>query len=60
MNEAGVETQISANTVSAPSTSVGAAIVNYYGSSATNFLGTPVAWMSKKIGATTYKIPLYT
>lgn len=60
MNEAGIETQVSANTVSAPSTSVGAAIVNYYGSSATNFLGTPVAWMSKKIGATTYKIPLYT
>lgn len=59
VNEAGVETQISTNIVSAPSTSIGATIVNYYGSSATNFLGDPVAWMVKKIGATTYKIPLY-
>lgn len=59
MNEAGVETQLSTNTIAAPSTSVGAAIVNYYGTAATNFLGDPVAWMTKKIGATTYKVPLY-
>lgn len=44
----------------APGTSVGAAIVNYYGSSATNFLGTPNSWASVVIGGTTYKIPLYT
>lgn len=60
MNEAGVECQISTNIVAAPSTSVGAAITNYYGTAATNFLGDPVAWMVKKVGATTYKIPMYT
>lgn len=45
---------------SAPSTSIGVAIVNYYGSSATNFLGTPNSWASVVISGTTYKIPLYT
>lgn len=44
----------------APSTSVGVAIVNFYGSSATNFLGTPNSWASVVIGGTTYKMPLYT
>lgn len=44
----------------APSTSVGVGIVNYYGASATNFLGDPVSWASVVIGGTTYKIPLYT
>lgn len=45
---------------SAPSTSVGVAIVNFYGTSATNFLGTPNSWVSVVISGTTYKIPLYT
>jgi hypothetical protein len=44
----------------APSTSVGVTIVNYYGSSATNFLGTPNSWASVVINGTTYKLPLYT
>lgn len=44
----------------APSTSVGVAIVNYYGSAATNFLGDPNSWASVVIAGTTYKIPLYT
>jgi hypothetical protein len=43
----------------APSTSVGVAIVNYYGSSATNFLGTPSAWLSIQAGGVTYRLPLY-
>lgn len=45
---------------SAPSTSVGIGIVNYYGSTATNFLGDPNSWASVNIGGTVYKIPLYT
>lgn len=44
----------------APTTTIGVAIVNYYGSSATNFLGTPNSWASVVIAGTTYKIPLYT
>lgn len=44
----------------APSTSAGVAIVNFYGTSATNFLGTPNSWASVVISGTTYKIPLYT
>lgn len=44
----------------APSTSVGVAISNYYGSAATNFLGDPNSWASVNIAGTTYKIPLYT
>lgn len=44
----------------APTTTVGAAIVNFYGSSATNFLGTPNSWASVVIAGTTYKMPLYT
>lgn len=45
----------------APSTSVGVGIVNYYGASATNFLGDPNTWFSV-VGdnGTTYKIPAYT
>lgn len=44
----------------APSTSIGAAIVNYYGSSATNFLGDPVGWFSiVDNGGSTRKIPYY-
>lgn len=45
---------------SAPSTTIGIGIVNFYGSSATNFLGQPNSWASVVIGGTTYKIPLYT
>lgn len=44
----------------APSTSVGVGIVNFYGASATNFLGDPNSWASVNIGGTTYKVPLYT
>ena len=49
-----------AATVAAPGTTVGVAIVNFYGSSATNFLGTPNAWQAINIGGTDYKVPLYT
>lgn len=47
-------------TGAAPSTSAGIAITNYYGSSATNFLGTPVGWFSivDETGATR-KVPYY-
>jgi len=44
----------------APSTTVGVTISSYYGSSATNFLGTPNSWASVVVNGTTYKIPLYT
>jgi hypothetical protein len=44
----------------APSTSVGVAIVNFYGSSATNFLGTPNAWLLIQANGVNYKLPLYT
>ena len=44
----------------APSTSVGVAITNFYGSAATNYLGDPNSWASVVIAGTTYKIPLYT
>lgn len=45
---------------SAPSTNTSISIVNYYGSSSTNMLGTPNSWASVVIDGTTYKIPLYT
>jgi hypothetical protein len=51
---------VAVDNVTAPSTSVGVAIVNYYGSSATNFLGTPNRGISVNILGSTYKIPLYT
>ncbi len=51
---------VAVDNASAPSTSVGVTIVNYYGSSATNFLGTPNRWASVNILGTVYKIPLYT
>lgn len=44
----------------APGTSVGVGIANFYGASATNFLGDPNSWASVVINGTTYKIPLYT
>lgn len=43
----------------APGTSIGVAIVNFYGTSATNFLGDPDSWASVVLSGTTYKIPLY-
>lgn len=54
------ETVLVGVTGAAPSTSIGVGIVNYYGTSATNFLGDPVAWMLHTQGGTVYKIPLYT
>lgn len=45
---------------SAPTATAGVAITNHYGTSATNFLGTPNAWLEVDIQGTTYKIPLYT
>jgi len=44
----------------APATTAGVVITNFYGTSATNFLGDPNSWASVVIGGTTYKIPLYT
>jgi hypothetical protein len=44
----------------APATTAGVVITNFYGTSATNFLGTPVSWASVEINSTMYKIPLYT
>lgn len=43
----------------APTTTAGAAITNFYGTAATNFLGDPNSWASVVIAGTTYKIPLY-
>jgi hypothetical protein len=51
---------VAVDNASAPSTSAGVAITNYYGSSATNFLGTPNRWCSVNILGTVYKIPMYT
>ena len=54
------ETVLMGNTASAPTTSIGAGVVNYYGGSATNFLGDPVGWISVVDNAgTTRKIPFY-
>ena len=44
----------------APATTPGIVITNFFGTSATNFLGTPVSWASVQINGTVYKIPLYT
>jgi len=43
----------------APTTTAGVAITNFYGTAATNFLGDPNSWASVVIAGTTYKIPLY-
>lgn len=43
----------------APATSVGVGIVNFYGSSAINFLGDPIGWASVMINGTARKIPYY-
>lgn len=51
---------VAVDNATAPSTSVGVAIANFYGSSATNFLGTPNRWMSINILGTVYKVALYT
>lgn len=44
----------------APATTIGIVITNFYGTSATNFLGDPNSWASVVIAGTTFKIPLYT
>lgn len=44
---------------SAPGTSLGVGIVNYYGANATNFLGDPNAWIDIKINGSAYKLPAY-
>jgi hypothetical protein len=51
---------VAVDNATAPATGVGVAIVNYYGSAATNFLGDPNRWMSINILGTVYKVPLYT
>lgn len=48
-----------ADETTAPGKSIGAAIVNFYGTSATNFLGTPAAWMAITVNGSARKIPLY-
>ena len=52
--------EVAGSGAAAPSTSVGVAIVNFYGSSATNFLGTPNAWLLIQANGVNYKLPLYT
>lgn len=44
----------------APGTTAGVAIVNFYGTAATNYLGDPNSWASVVLSGTTFKIPLYT
>lgn len=44
----------------APGTTAGVLINNFYGTAATNYLGTPNSWASVTINGTAYKIPLYT
>lgn len=44
----------------APTTTAGTTIVNFYGSAATNFLGDPNSWLQVTLSGTTFKIPLYT
>jgi hypothetical protein len=51
---------VAIDNVTAPTTTPGVIITNYYGSAATNFLGDPNRWLSVNILGTTYKIPLYT
>lgn len=47
------------NNATAPATNIGAAVVNYYGTSPTNFLGDPTKWILVNIGGTDYKVPAY-
>jgi len=51
---------IAGSGAAAPATNIGVAIVNYYGSSATNFLGDPNAWLSIQVNGVAYRLPLYT
>ncbi len=46
-------------TTTAPSTTIGVGIVNFYGANATNFLGTPDAWALININGSDYRIPCY-
>ncbi len=52
-------TLIPGGVVAAPSVTATPVFTSYYGGN-TNALGDPVAWLQLKVGATTYKIPLYT
>lgn len=51
---------VAIDNVAAPTTSIGVAIVNFYGANATNYLGDPNRWLSVNVLGATYKIPLYT
>ena len=51
---------VAIDNVAAPTATAGTTITNYYGSSATNFLGTPNRWLSVNVLNATYKIALYT
>lgn len=51
---------IAVDNAAAPTATAGVVITNFYGSSATNFLGTPNRWMSINILGTVYKVALYT
>ncbi len=52
-------TLVPGGVVAAPSTTATPVFTSYYGAN-TKALGDPVAWLQFKVGATTYKIPLYT
>jgi hypothetical protein len=47
------------DSTTAPGTTAGTAIANFYGTSATNFLGTPDAWLAINVGGTAYRMALY-
>jgi len=48
-----------ADGTTAPGTSIGATIVNYYGTTDANFLGDPAAWLYVRVSGTDRKIPCY-
>lgn len=50
---------VAVDNAAAPGTSVGIGIVNFYGTSATNFLGDPDRWLSINVLGAVYKVPLY-
>ncbi len=52
-------TLVPGGVVAAPSTTATPVFTSFYGGN-TKALGDPVAWLQFKVGATTYKIPLYT
>jgi len=50
---------VAIDNVTAPTTTPGVVIVNYYGANSTNYLGDPNRWLSVNVLGATYKIPLY-